>query len=73
MWGSLGNGKFWVESRELQKVMESWRGSTTPLGIRSFLPHDLREENNLREISHTANPAEIIVPIGVHMGLTVYY
>lgn len=71
--GATRKWEIWVESRELQKVMESWRGSTTPLGIRSFLPHDLREENNLREISHTANPAEIIVPIGIHMGLTVYY
>ncbi len=71
--GATRKWEIWVESRELQKVMESWRGSTTPLGIRSFLPHDLREENNLREISHTANPAEIIVPIGTHMGLTVYY
>jgi len=71
--GATRKWEIWVESRELQKVMESWRGSTTPLGIRSFLPHDLREENNLREISHTANPTEIIVPIGIHMGLTVYY
>ncbi len=71
--GATRKWEIWVESRELQKVMESWRGSTTPLGIRSFLPHDLRKENNLREISHTANPAEIIVRIGIHMGLTVYY